>query len=151
MLWLTFPTPNVTPLRTKAVYTAHHPNLPYRRVSIWPTPLILTVQPFIFKNFWNPNNIHNREKSRHAWLEILPHLCRSLPKVMAIVVAIAGGGLVFRLLQVQMSCEKAWRRSILSFTNSHWKLRGFSGVLAAWNKGRSWIQSNPPLYSTKSN
>lgn len=48
------------------------------------------------------------------------------------VVAMAGGGLVFRLLQVQMSCEKACRRSILSFTSSHWKLRGFRGVLAAW-------------------
>lgn len=72
---------------------------------------------------------------------------------MAIVVAMAGGGLVFRLLQVQISCEKAWRRSILSFTNSHWKLKGFSGVLAAWNKERSWVQSNLPatLDSSKPN
>lgn len=65
-------------------------------------------------------------------MEIRPQRCRSFPKVMAMVVAMAGGGLVFRLLQVQMSCEKACRRSILSFTSSHWKLRGFRGVLAAY-------------------
>lgn len=69
----------------------------------------------------------------HAWLEMRPHRWRSFPDVIAIVVAIAGGGLVFRLLQVQISWEKACRRSILSFTNPHWKLRGLSGVLAAWN------------------
>lgn len=48
------------------------------------------------------------------------------------VVAMAGGGLVFRLLQVQISCDRACRVSMRSLMKSHWKVRGFRGVLAAW-------------------
>lgn len=51
------------------------------------------------------------------------------------VVAMAGGGLVFRLLQVQMSCDRACRVSMRSLMKSHWKVRGFRGVLAAWVGG----------------
>lgn len=65
-------------------------------------------------------------------VEMRPQRCRSLPEDRAMVVAMAGGGLVFRLLQVQMSWDSAWRVSIRSFTNSHWNVRGLSGVLAAW-------------------
>lgn len=43
----------------------------------------------------------------------------------------AGGGLVFRLLQVQMSCDRACRVSMRSLMNSHWKESGLRGVLAA--------------------
>lgn len=48
----------------------------------------------------------------------------------------AGGGLVFRLLQVQMSCDRACRVSMRSLMKSHWNVRGFKGVLAAWNGER---------------
>lgn len=48
------------------------------------------------------------------------------------VVAMAGGGLVFRLLQVQMSCDRACRVSMRSLMKSHWNVSGFRGVLAAW-------------------
>lgn len=67
-------------------------------------------------------------------VEMRPQRCRSLPEDRAMVVAMAGGGLVFRLLQVQMSWDSAWRVSIRSFTNSHWNVRGLSGVLAAWRQ-----------------
>ncbi|TNN76149.1 hypothetical protein EYF80_013680 [Liparis tanakae] len=45
---------------------------------------------------------------------------KSLPEVWAMVVAMAGGGLVFKLLQVQMSWDRACRVSIRSLMNSHW-------------------------------
>lgn len=64
-------------------------------------------------------------------MAIRPHRCRSLPEVRAMVVAMAGGGLVLRLLQVQMSCDRACRVSIRSLMNSHWNVSGLSGVLAA--------------------
>lgn len=60
-----------------------------------------------------------------------PQRCRSLPEVSAMVVAMAGGGLVFRLLQVQMSCDRACRVSMRSLMKSHWNVSGFRGVLAA--------------------
>lgn len=65
------------------------------------------------------------------------------------VVAMAGGGLVFRLLQVQMSCDSACRVSMRSLMKSHWKVSGLRGVLAAWGEeasmggsGDHWLQSN---------
>lgn len=67
--------------------------------------------------------------------EMRPQRCRSLPEVSAMVVAMAGGGLVFRLLQVQMSCDKACRVSIRSLINSHWNVSGLRGVLAACGDG----------------
>lgn len=67
-------------------------------------------------------------------MEMRPQRCSSLPEVRAMVVAMAGGGLVFRLLQVQMRCDRACRVSIRSFTNSHWKVSGLRGVLAAWKE-----------------
>lgn len=63
-----------------------------------------------------------------------PHRCRSLPEVRAMVVAMAGGGLVFKLLQVQMSCDRACKVSIRSLINSHWNVSGLRGVLAAWRE-----------------
>ncbi len=68
-------------------------------------------------------------------MEMRPQRCRSLPEVMATVVAMAGGGLVFKLLQVQMSCDRACRVSIRSLMNSHWNVSGLRGVLAAWTEG----------------
>lgn len=50
------------------------------------------------------------------------------------VVAMAGGGLVFKLLQVQMSCDRACKVSIRSLINSHWNVSGLRGVLAAWRE-----------------
>lgn len=60
-----------------------------------------------------------------------PQRCSSLPEVRAMVVAMAGGGLVFRLLQVQMSWDRPWSVSMRSFTKSHWYDSGLRGVLAA--------------------
>lgn len=74
-------------------------------------------------------------------VEMRPQRCSSLPEDRAMVVAMAGGGLVFRLLQVQMSWDSAWRVSIRSFTNSHWNARGLSGVLAAWRQNVIIISS----------
>lgn len=64
--------------------------------------------------------------------EMRPQRCSSLPEDRAMLAAMAGGGLVFRLLQVQISWAKACSVSIRSFTKSHWKIRGLRGVLAAW-------------------
>lgn len=47
------------------------------------------------------------------------------------VVAMAGGGLVFKLLQVQISCDRACKVSNRSLMNSHWNVSGLRGVLAA--------------------
>lgn len=65
-----------------------------------------------------------------------PQRCRSLPEVSAMVVAMAGGGLVFRLLHVQMSCDRACRVSMRSLIKSHWNVSGLRGVLAAWRRGK---------------
>lgn len=64
--------------------------------------------------------------------EMRPQRCSSLPEDRAMLAAMAGGGLVFRLLQVQISWARACSVSIRSFTKSHWKIRGLRGVLAAW-------------------
>lgn len=68
-----------------------------------------------------------------------PQRCRSLPEVRAMVVAMAGGGLVFRLLQVQTSCDSACSVSMRSLMKSHWKVSGLRGVLAAWREGINQI------------
>lgn len=68
---------------------------------------------------------------RTCW-EMRPQRCSSLPDDRAMLAAMAGGGLVFRLLQVQISWARACSVSIRSFTNSHWNVRGLRGVLAAW-------------------
>lgn len=63
--------------------------------------------------------------------EMRPQRCSSFPEDRAMLAAMAGGGLVFRLLQVQISWARACSVSILSFTKSHWNIRGLRGVLAA--------------------
>lgn len=64
--------------------------------------------------------------------EMRPQRCSSFPEDRAMLAAMAGGGLVFRLLQVQISWARACSVSILSLTKSHWNIRGLKGVLAAW-------------------
>lgn len=75
-----------------------------------------------------------RQDQRVTCMAMRPHRCRSLPEVRAMVVAMAGGGLVFKLLQVQMSCDRACKVSIRSLINSHWNVSGLRGVLAAWRE-----------------